>query len=81
MWDRYLIASLAGPSYISRNVIDRRNTGGNFTFQDYLGVGAFLGNSKHFNVNLKLMHYSNGNLLSHNPGLETPLILNIGYAW
>ncbi len=79
--DLYLTASLAGPSYISRNVIDRRNTGGNFTFQDYLGVGAFLGKSKHFNVNLKLMHYSNGNLLSHNPGLETPLILNIGYAW
>jgi len=32
-------------------------------------------------VNLKLLHYSNGNLRSHNPGIATPFILNMGYTW
>jgi len=77
----YFTVSLAGPSYLSHNVIDRTPTGGHFTFQDYLGVGAIVGKSKRLNVNLKLLHYSNGNLLPHNPGIATPLILNIGYAW
>ena len=77
----YFTVSLAGPSYLSHNVIDRTPTGGHFTFQDYLGVGAIVGKSKRLNVNLKLLHYSNGNLLPHNPGIATPLILNLGYAW
>jgi len=79
--DVYGTVSLAGPAYLSRQVIDRMSTGGHFTFQDYVGVGAIVGKRKHLNVNLKLLHYSNGNLLSPNPGVATPLILNMGYVW
>ena len=79
--DGYVTASLAGPAYLSRQVIDGMATGGHFTFQDYVGVGAVVGQSKHLQVNLKLLHYSNGNLRSHNPGIATPFILNMGYTW
>lgn len=79
--DVYLTYSIAGPSYISRNVIDGKRAGGGFTFQDYIGVGALLGKGKHFSLSLKLMHYSNGNLFAHNPGVAPPLTLNVGYAW
>ena len=79
--DVYGTVSLAGPAYLSRRVIDHMSTGGHFTFQDYVGVGAIVGKSKHLHVNLKLLHYSNGNLLSPNPGVATPLILNMGYVW
>jgi hypothetical protein len=79
--DSYIAYSLAGPAYLSRVVIDGKDTGGRFTFQDYIGIGVLLGTGKHLDVDFKLLHYSNGNLLTHNPGVAPPLTANIGYAW
>jgi len=80
-FDLYFTYSIAGPSYISRYVIDGRDSGGNFTFQDFLGLGAILGSGKHVSVALKIVHYSSGNLYSHNPGIKVPVMFALAYTW
>lgn len=80
-FDFYFTYSLAGPSYISRRFIDGIDSGSHFTFQDFLGFGALLGKSKRANISLKIVHYSNGNSLPENPGVDVPIMLGLGYAW
>lgn len=80
-FDLYFTYSLAGPTYISRHIIDGIDSGGNFTFQDFLGLGALVGRSKHVSVSLKIVHYSSGNLYSHNPGVKIPVMFALAYAW
>ena len=41
--DFYVCYSLAGPTYISRSIIDGLDTGRHFTFQDFIGMGVFAG--------------------------------------
>src|SRR3990167_2537347 len=67
--DFYFLYSIAGPTYLTRSVIDGIDVGGRFTFQDLLGFGLFLGKAKHFNLGITIGHYSNGNLLPNNPGI------------
>jgi len=79
--DLYLFYSLAGPTWISRSVIDGRDTGGSFTFQDFMGVGAFLGKTRRLSVALKINHYSNGNLVPDNAGIKVPLTVAVGVTF
>lgn len=79
--DLYVSYSVAGPSYISRRVIDARETGSHFTFQDFMSVGAFIGPDKHFNAEINLNHYSNGNLFAENAGVKIPVTFKVGYAF
>jgi opacity protein-like surface antigen len=79
--DLYFFYSLAGPTWISRSVIDGRDTGGSFTFQDFMGVGAFLGTTRRLSVALKINHYSNGNLVPDNAGLKVPLTVALGITF
>lgn len=79
--DFYFTYAIAGPSYITHSAMDGIDLGGHFTFQDLLGVGAFLGHKKHFNIDMKIAHYSNGNLLPNNPGVQVPLVISLGYAF
>ena len=44
--DFYFNYSLAGPAFISGLNLEGRETGPHFTFQDYMGVGFFIGNEK-----------------------------------
>lgn len=79
--DLYVSYSVAGPSYISREVIDDRDTGRHFTFQDFMGMGVFMGRSKRINLEININHYSNGNILSENAGVKIPLAFKLGYAF
>lgn len=79
--DFYLLYSIAGPTYLTQSKIDNINLGGRFTFQDQLGMGVFIGKSKQLNIGATLGHYSNGNLLPSNPGVEVPLVISVGYAF
>jgi len=79
--DLYVSYSIAGPSYISRDVIDDQDTGSRFTFQDTMGVGVFIGERKRINAEINLNHYSNGNILSENAGVKIPLTFKLGYAF
>jgi hypothetical protein len=79
--DVYLFYSLAGPTYISKVVIDGQNSGKHFTFMDYMGLGVFTGKNRKLNAEININHYSNGNIYSQNPGLKIPLTFNLGYTW
>jgi hypothetical protein len=79
--DVYFVWSVAGPSYISREFVDGRPTGGRFTFQDFMGTGLFFGSRRQFNAEVGINHYSNGNILTENAGVKIPLTLKVGYAF
>jgi len=79
--DLYFNYAVAGPTYISRSVTDGFNTGKHFTFLDFMGIGAFIGASKRINTEIRIMHYSNGNLFPENAGYMIPLTFTIGYSF
>ena len=79
--DLYVAYSLAGPTYMSKTVVDGRGTGNAFTFQDFMGMGLFLGRARHLNVGVKINHYSNGNIFTENAGVKIPYTFNIGYTF
>lgn len=79
--DIHVFYSLAGPSYVSRSVIDGRDTGGAFTFQDFMGVGAFVGRGRRVSAAVKINHYSNGNILTENAGVKVPLTFGLGLTF
>jgi len=79
--DVYFCYSLAGPTYISRHVIDARETGNHFTFQDFMGAGVLLGRTRSITVGVKINHYSNGNIFTQNAGLKIPVTITAGYAF
>jgi opacity protein-like surface antigen len=79
--DFYLTLGLAGPTFLSKKIIDDIDTGEHFTFYDFVGIGAFVGKNKHLNVYIQVAHYSNGNLFPENRGIRIPMTTNIGYAF
>ncbi|GAB4285622.1 MAG: hypothetical protein Kow0068_11060 [Marinilabiliales bacterium] len=79
--DFYINYSLAGPSYISGLNIDGFDTGPQFTFQDFMGIGWYFGNKRNYNIEIRIAHYSNGNLFPQNEGVKIPLTFNAGYCF
>jgi hypothetical protein len=79
--DFYFNYILAGPTYISESVLDDVDTGTNFTFRDYIGLGIFAGKGRKFNAEVNIGHFSNGNLFPDNGGFKVPLSFNIGYTF
>jgi opacity protein-like surface antigen len=79
--DLYFDYSLAGPTLISRTSIDGKDTGRHFTFQDFMGVGLFTDHRRRVNAEIRIAHYSNGNLFPRNPGVTVPIGFNLGYTF
>ncbi len=79
--DYFVMYSFAGPTYISRVIIDSLGTGGHWTFQDFMGAGAFFGKDRKASFAIKISHYSNGNLFIDNAALKVPVTLSFGYAF
>ena len=79
--DMYVAYSLAGPTYMSKSIVDNLPTGNAFTFQDFMGMGFFLGPERRFNVGVKINHYSNGNIFVDNAGVKIPYTFNVGYTF
>jgi hypothetical protein len=79
--DLYFNYVLAGPTFLSRVVQDSINTGKRFTFYDAMGIGVFAGRSRKLNAEIKIAHYSNGNIFPRNPGVKIPLSLNVGVSF
>ncbi len=79
--DAYFSYSIAGPTFISEYQLDDLNTGAKFTFQDMMGVGAFLGKSRRLNAEVSIKHFSNGNLATSNAGIKIPLTFKIGLVF
>ena len=79
--DTYFAYSAAGPTYISRVLLDGLDTGRHFTFQDFMSLGLFAGRNRNVNVGIKLNHFSNGNVFTQNAGVTIPLTFSVGYAF
>jgi hypothetical protein len=79
--DFFVCYSLAGPTYISKRLIDGRDTGSRFTFQDFIGIGTFIGRQRRVSTGLKINHYSNGNIFTRNAGIKVPLTVTVGYTF
>ena len=79
--DYYFYYSIAGPTYISKTIIDGQNTGHHFTFQDLLGIGTFMGKQRKINAEIRIGHYSNGNIFPNNDGVKMPLTFCAGYSF
>jgi hypothetical protein len=79
--DFYFEYTVAGPTYISKRILDNENTGRHFTFYDAMGLGIFTGKKKNLNAGLRIAHFSNGNIFPNNNGVKVPLTLSFGYAW
>jgi hypothetical protein len=79
--DLYLNYSVAGPSFISKIDIDNWNTGKNFTFRDFMGMGVYAGRKRNLNAEINIGHFSNGNIFPANAGVKIPLSFNLGYAF
>lgn len=78
--DLFIEYAVAGPAFISKAVIDGRETGKKFTFHDFMGMGVIAGKNKNVYAGLRIAHFSNGNLFPRNDGVMVPLTLNVGYC-
>jgi len=79
--DLYFYYSVAGPTYISKNTVDSIQTGRRFTFQDLMGTGIYTGKHRNLNAEIKIGHYSNGNIYPVNKGIKIPLTFCVGYTF
>jgi hypothetical protein len=77
----YMSYSLAGPALITSTGIDGENTGKQFTFQDFMGAGVFLGRKRRASAEVRIAHYSNGNLFPQNPGVTIPVGFYLGTSF
>ncbi|MFZ9388017.1 MAG: acyloxyacyl hydrolase [Chitinophagaceae bacterium] len=78
--DLFFEYSVAGPSFISKILVDNVPLGRKFTFHDFMGMGVFAGKQKKIYAGLRIAHYSNGNIFPQNDGVKVPLTLNLGYV-
>lgn len=77
-FDFYTNYSVIGPSYISKSVVDGFETGSNITYQDLMGIGVFFGKKRDYNFEMRIMHYSNGNIFPSNAGVAVPIQFTLG---
>ena len=80
-FDAYFYYTVAAPSFISKTLLDGHKMGANFTFMDNMGTGIFFGEKRNLNMELKIGHYSNGNVFTENEAVKIPLSLQLGYAF
>lgn len=77
--DFYFFYSVAGPTYVSKSQVDGIDTGTRFTFHDFMGIGVFTSEKRNLTGEIKIGHYSNGNLFPQNAGVKIPLTFALGY--
>lgn len=77
-YDLYASYSIIGPTFITKSNIDNLGTGPNSIFQDKMGIGMFFGEKRTYNFELRIMHYSNGNIFNDNYGVAIPIQFTLG---
>lgn len=77
-FDFYTNYSIIGPTYITQSSIDNFDTGTNVTYQDTMGFGVFFGKDRKYNFEMRIMHYSNGNIFVNNSGVAVPIQFTFG---
>ena len=77
-FDFYANYSLIGPTFLTKSNIDGFESGPKITYQDTMGFGIFFGEKRKYNFELRIMHYSNGNIFTGNDGVAIPLQFTLG---
>jgi hypothetical protein len=77
-FDMYTNYSLIGPAFLTKKNLDNLKSGPKITFQDTMGLGVFFGQKRSYNVELRIMHYSNGNIFTQNAGITVPVQFTVG---
>jgi hypothetical protein len=77
-FDFYTNYSIIGPTFLTKSNIDGLETGPKITYQDTMGFGIFFGKERKYNFELRIMHYSNGNIFTGNDGVAVPLQFTLG---
>jgi lipid A 3-O-deacylase len=70
-----------GPSFLSNNHLGHRNLGGQFAFQDLLGVGLSWGTLSIWSLSYHYVHYSNAGFFPPNQGIDVKHLLSVGYQF
>jgi hypothetical protein len=78
--DLFFEYTVAGPTFISKTLIDKETTGRHFTFYDAMGLGIITGKQKKLTTGIRIAHFSNGNLFPQNDGVKVPLTFSLGYV-
>lgn len=73
----YLLGSV-GPAFLSSKKFGKNTQGSNLTFQVNVGLGVEI---NHFDVNLRLVHFSNAHLAKPDQGFSILYLLSIGYLF
>ena len=77
-FDMYTNYSLIGPTLLTKSNLDNLNSGPKITYQDTMGLGIFFGKKRSYNAELRIMHYSNGNIFPQNAGVAVPIQFTLG---
>jgi hypothetical protein len=77
-FDMYANYAVIGPTILTTKNLDKLNTGPKITYQDTMGLGVFFGEKRFYNAELRIMHYSNGNIFPQNSGVAIPIQFTIG---
>lgn len=80
-FEAYLFYTVGAPSFISKTVVDDYALGKHFIFMDNMGLAAFFGSDKQFNIEMRIAHYSNAELFPPNLGVKVPLTILLGYKF
>ena len=73
----YLNAT-AGPSLMSSRYLGLQEQGSRFIFNDYFGVGTYVGKEKVWELSWSWRHLSNALLFPPNPGFDVPFTFSVG---
>jgi hypothetical protein len=77
-FDFYTNYSIIGPTFLTKSNIDGLDSGPKITYQDTMGFGVLFGKERKYNFELRIMHYSNGNIFTGNDGVAIPLQFTLG---
>lgn len=70
-----------GVSLLSNNHVGHRNLGGQFAFQDFLGIGLRWKGKHIWSLSYHYVHYSNAHLLPPNQGIDVKHLFSLGYEF
>lgn len=71
-----------GASWLSSNHLGHRNLGGQFAFQDLMGLGLrWRKNTTAISFSYHYLHYSNASLLPPNQGVDVKHLFTLGYEF
>ncbi len=72
------IGVAAGPSLMTGNQLGYQEQGSHFLFNDYITIGAYLGENKEWEVSWSWRHLSNADMFLPNPGIDVPFSFSLG---